>query len=114
MRDGLRLEDEVTNETARREALMMGLRLTEGLSHKTWQEKFGTILAGDEVALGIDGTQDNAGGFVTAGSMLSEDLGAALAAHRTHALFQAHEGLIITGPSLTNVNDIRMIAVEPR
>jgi glycerate-2-kinase len=46
--------------------------------------------------------------------MLSEDLGAALAAHRTHALFQAHEGLIITGPSLTNVNDIRMIAVEPR
>ena len=69
-------------------------------------------LAGDSD--GIDGTEDNAGGFVTAGAIPAEALRAALASHRTHTLFQAHGGLIITGPSLTNVNDIRMIAVEPR
>jgi len=69
-------------------------------------------LAGDSD--GIDGTEDNAGGFIAAGTIPAEALGAALAAHRTHALFQAHGGLIVTGPSLTNVNDIRMIAVEPQ
>jgi hydroxypyruvate reductase len=68
-------------------------------------------LAGDSD--GIDGTQDNAGGFVTAGTIPADALCAALASHRTYALFQAHGGLILTGPSLTNVNDIRMIAVEP-
>lgn len=81
-------------------ALAMGLRAGDPIC----------ALAGDTD--GIDGTQDNAGGFITAGAIAVEALGKALASHRTHTLFQAHDGLIVTGPSRTNVNDIRMIAVE--
>ena len=60
---------------------------------------------------GIDGTEDNAGGFAHAGAALPEALAKALAAHRTHALFKALDALVMTGPTRTNVNDIRMIAV---
>ena len=67
------------------------------------------VLAGDSD--GIDGTQDNAGGYARAGAALPEALAKALAAHRTYALFEALGGLVITGPTRTNVNDLRMIAV---
>ena len=73
---------------------------------------------GDPIAVlacdsdGIDGTEDNAGGFAQAGAALAEALVKALAAHRTYALFDALGCLIKTGPTLTNVNDIRMIAVN--
>lgn len=67
------------------------------------------VLAGDSD--GIDGTEDNAGGFARAGDALPEALSKALAAHRTYALFKALGGLVLTGPTRTNVNDIRMIAV---
>lgn len=60
---------------------------------------------------GIDGTEDNAGGFVRAGDAIPEALAKALAAHRTYALFKALDSLVVTGPTRTNVNDIRMIAV---
>ena len=63
---------------------------------------------------GIDGTADNAGGFAQAGAALPEALAKALAAHRTYALFDALECLIKTGPTRTNVNDVRMIAVNGR
>jgi glycerate 2-kinase len=39
------------------------------------------------------------------------DARAALAAHDSHGLFGAIGDLIITGPTLTNVNDIRAILV---
>ena len=67
------------------------------------------VLAGDSD--GIDGTEDNAGGFAKAGDAMLETLAKALAVHRTYALFAALGGLVITGPTRTNVNDIRMIAV---
>ena len=67
------------------------------------------VLAGDSD--GIDGTEDNAGGFARAGDALPEALTKALALHRTYALFKALDGLVLTGPTRTNVNDIRMIAV---
>lgn len=61
---------------------------------------------------GIDGSEDNAGGFFDAGHRASaQDCEAALAANRTYDLFAAMSGLIVTGPTRTNVNDIRMIAV---
>ena len=69
------------------------------------------VLAGDSD--GIDGTEDNAGGYGEAGCVLPEALAKALAVHRTYALFDALGGLIKTGPTLTNVNDLRMIAVTP-
>ncbi len=67
-------------------------------------------LAGDTD--GIDGTQDNAGGYFDAACRADmADCTAALAANRTHDLFAAFGGLVITGPTRTNVNDIRMIAI---
>ena len=68
------------------------------------------LLAGDSD--GIDGTEDNAGGFAQAGTAMPEALAKALELHRTYALFDALGGLITTGPTRTNVNDIRMIAVN--
>jgi hydroxypyruvate reductase len=61
---------------------------------------------------GIDGTEDNAGGWFDAAHRASAtDCDAALAANRTYDLFERIGGLIRTGPTRTNVNDIRMIAV---
>lgn len=61
---------------------------------------------------GIDGSEDNAGGYITAAWAAYADCAAALANNRTYDLFKSLDGLIITGPTRTNVNDIRMIAVE--
>jgi len=61
---------------------------------------------------GIDGTEDNAGGYFDAQSRAAAaDCEAALASNRSYDLFARLGGLIITGPTRTNVNDIRMIAV---
>ncbi|MCZ8137430.1 MAG: DUF4147 domain-containing protein [Porphyrobacter sp.] len=61
---------------------------------------------------GIDGSEDNAGGWFDASHRArAEDCEAALAANRTYDLFQRFGGLIMTGPTRTNVNDIRLIAV---
>jgi hydroxypyruvate reductase len=75
------------------------------------------LLPGDPVAAlagdtdGIDGSEDNAGGFVTPGVFDAAALDHALATHRTHALFAAHDALVMTGPTRTNVNDLRLILV---
>ena len=61
---------------------------------------------------GIDGTEDNAGGWFSRDCRApAEACAAALATNRSHALFAGFGGLVITGPTRTNVNDIRMIAV---
>ena len=67
------------------------------------------VLAGDSD--GIDGSEDNAGGYGEAGLAIPEALAKALELHRTYVLFEALGGLLMTGPTRTNVNDIRMIAV---
>lgn len=61
---------------------------------------------------GIDGTEDNAGGYLTAAWADRPAAVQALANNRSYDLFEAFGGLIKTGPTRTNVNDIRMIAVE--
>jgi glycerate 2-kinase len=61
---------------------------------------------------GIDGSEDNAGGYITAAWAAHADCATALASNRTYDLFKTLGGLILTGPTRTNVNDIRMIAVE--
>jgi hydroxypyruvate reductase len=61
---------------------------------------------------GIDGSEDNAGGYITAAWAAQADCAAALAQNRTYDLLKSLGGLIMTGPTRTNVNDIRMIAVE--
>jgi glycerate-2-kinase len=61
---------------------------------------------------GIDGSEDNAGGWFDAANRASAaECEAALAANRTYDLFSSFGGLVKTGPTRTNVNDIRLIAV---
>ena len=40
--NGLRQSETLTTDSAMREALMMGLRLVEGINRESWREKFGT------------------------------------------------------------------------
>jgi oxygen-independent coproporphyrinogen-3 oxidase len=52
---GLRVYEPVNDHTARREALMMGLRLTSGIDLRAWEGKFGVPLMGsDEGTLSAD------------------------------------------------------------
>ncbi len=65
---------------------------------------------------GIDGTEDAAGAMVTPDTMARAraagcDPRAILAAHDSFSLFEAIGDLIRTGPTLTNVNDIRAILI---
>ena len=67
-------------------------------------------LAGDSD--GIDGSEDNAGGYFGPGHLATpERCEAALQVNRSYDLFRETGGLILTGPTRTNVNDIRLIAV---
>jgi hydroxypyruvate reductase len=64
---------------------------------------------------GIDGSEDNAGGWFDAATRApAADCAAALAANCTYDLFERLGSLIKTGPTRTNVNDIRLIAVGAR
>ena len=61
---------------------------------------------------GIDGTEDNAGAILTPGSMKKGHDGRAfLARHDSYGFFSALGDLVITGPTLSNVNDYRAILV---
>jgi glycerate-2-kinase len=65
---------------------------------------------------GIDGTEDAAGALVTPDTIARAvahglDPRSVLAAHDSYGLFDAIGDLIRTGPTLTNVNDIRAILV---
>ena len=66
---------------------------------------------------GIDGTEDNAGALVTPDTgararAAGEDAAARLAANDAYAFFAALGDLVMTGPTLTNVNDFRAILVR--
>nr|WP_276516100.1 glycerate kinase [Enterobacter quasimori] len=62
---------------------------------------------------GIDGTEDAAGAIVTPDTLTrTEHHGREmLAAHDSYSYFAASGDLVLTGPTLTNVNDIRAIIV---
>jgi len=67
---------------------------------------------------GIDGTENNAGAFVDHKSKdraqaLDIDLKSHLSENNTYLLFKKLDDLIITGPTRTNVNDIRIIFINP-
>jgi glycerate 2-kinase len=77
--------------------------------------------AGDIFALaadtdGVDGSEDNAGAIVTPDTLARAasqglDLAAALARNDLYPFFAALGDLVVTGPTLTNVNDFRAILV---
>jgi hydroxypyruvate reductase len=65
---------------------------------------------------GIDGMDEIAGALLTPDSLararaLGLDARASLAAHDSHGFFEALGDLVVTGPTLTNVNDIRAILI---
>jgi glycerate-2-kinase len=65
---------------------------------------------------GIDGSESNAGAVAgpdTIGRSRAAGVDpiAALQAHRSHDVFTALEDLVVTGPTLTNVNDFRAVII---
>jgi hydroxypyruvate reductase len=65
---------------------------------------------------GIDGSEDNAGAFITPDSVNRAskrglDAKALLAKHDSYGFFSALGDLLVTGPTRTNVNDYRAIVV---
>ena len=65
---------------------------------------------------GIDGTEDAAGAIVTPDTLararaVGLDPRAVLTGHDSYSLFAAIGDLIVTGPTLTNVNDIRILLI---
>ncbi|GAB4482072.1 MAG: glycerate kinase [Erythrobacter tepidarius] len=66
---------------------------------------------------GIDGSGDNAGAIIDETTLARAacsglDWAAALDANRAYDSFAALDDLVITGPTLTNVNDLRIILIE--
>ena len=63
---------------------------------------------------GIDGFGGHAGAFVTPELLRGWDRRAARAAlerHDSYTLFEAYDHLLVTGPTRTNVNDVRIVLV---
>ena len=66
---------------------------------------------------GIDGTEDNAGAFLTPDTLsralaLGLDPRASLDDNDAYSVFAALGDLVVTGPTRTNVNDFRAIVIE--
>jgi hydroxypyruvate reductase len=62
---------------------------------------------------GIDGVSDAAGGIVDAETLTDKAAREALARHDTASLLADADALIRTGPTGTNVNDLRAVVVDP-
>lgn len=67
---------------------------------------------------GIDGTENNAGAIVGPDSLqrgraLGMDAKSMLADNDGYSYFRSLEDLVITGPTMTNVNDFRAILINP-
>jgi hydroxypyruvate reductase len=68
---------------------------------------------------GVDGAAEVAGAIITPNTLARAraaglDPGAALARNDAHGFFAALGDQVITGPTLTNVNDFRAVLVTPR
>jgi glycerate 2-kinase len=68
---------------------------------------------------GTDGTEDNAGAFITPDTLARAqfkglDPAAALAENDAWSVFAALDDLLVTGPTFTNVNDFRAILITRR
>ncbi len=67
---------------------------------------------------GIDGSEDNAGAWITPETLTKAreaglDPAIMLRDNNAYDLFQAVDGLVVTGPSGTNVNDLRAVLILP-
>jgi hydroxypyruvate reductase len=94
----------------RNTAFLLGLAVALRGAPSIW------ALAGDTD--GIDGTEDAAGAIVTPSTLtrareLGLDPRAVLSAHDSYGVLDAVGDLVRTGPTLTNVNDLRAVLVAP-
>jgi len=92
----------------RNTAFLLGLAIALRGAPGVW------ALAGDTD--GIDGTEDAAGAIVTPSTLtrareVGLDPRAVLSAHDSYGLFDAVGDLVRTGPTLTNVNDLRAVLI---
>ncbi|MGF1544458.1 MAG: glycerate kinase [Parvularculaceae bacterium] len=67
---------------------------------------------------GIDGSEDNAGARIAPDTLaralaLGLDAAGALARADAYAVFAALGDLVVTGPTMTNVNDLRIVLIDP-
>jgi len=62
---------------------------------------------------GIDGAAEVAGALVGPSTLSGADAAAALAANDAHTFFARAGGQVVTGPTLTNVNDFRAVLILP-
>jgi hydroxypyruvate reductase len=74
-----------------------------------------TALAADSD--GIDGSEDNAGAVLFPDTLVRAraagiDPAVALSRHDAYSVFEASGDLVVTGPTHTNVNDVRIILVD--
>ena len=70
------------------------------------------------LAIDTDGIEDNAGAFwrpdtLSHATKSGLNAMAYLDAHDSYSFFEGVNGLISTGPTCTNVNDLRMILITP-
>ena len=62
---------------------------------------------------GIDGSEDNAGALITPELwQAGQNAQKYLDTHDSYSFFESIEALVMTGPTLTNVNDFRAIVIE--
>jgi glycerate 2-kinase len=92
----------------RNTTFLLGLGIALGGASNIW------AVAGDTD--GIDGMDEIAGALLAPDSLgrartMSIDARERLAAHDSHGFFGALGDLIVTGPTLTNVNDVRAILI---
>ena len=105
------IRDGKAGQGGRNTECMLGLAVALGGTPCIW------AAAGDTD--GIDGTEDAAGAIVTPDTLARAraarlDPRALLDAHDSYRLFAGIGDLIRTGPTLTNVNDIRAVLVAPQ
>jgi glycerate 2-kinase len=99
---------EATGRGGRNTTFLLGLAIALDGAPGIW------ATAGDTD--GIDGTDEIAGALLTPDTLFRArafglDARAMLAGHDSHGFFEAIGDLIVTGPTLTNVNDIRAILI---
>lgn len=66
---------------------------------------------------GIDGSEDNAGAWCGPDTIARTErngvnVDKALAEHNSHGVFTAIDGLVVSGATLTNVNDFRAVVID--
>lgn len=103
------MDPECAGHGGRNTEFLLALALELRADPRIW------ALAGDSD--GIDGTEDAAGAIVTPDTLSRSDAAgldphAALRSHDSYSFFRQTGDLVMTGPTLTNVNDIRIIIVS--